>query len=112
MLVENPMLSCIETRRRHFARDRDADCVTDALPERTGRAFDARRFSKLWMPRRLGMQLPETFDLRHWQIVAAHVQPRIKKHRAVTGREHEIIAPDPARLFGIIFERVAVKDGA
>ena len=112
MLIENPVLGGVETRRRHFACHRDADRVADALAERTGRAFDARRFKKFRMARRLGMQLPETLDLRHRQIVAAHVQPGVKEHAAVTGRENEIVATDPARLFGIMFERVTVKDRA
>ena len=58
------------------------------------------------------MQLPEAFDLRHRQIVAAHMQPGVKEHAAVPGRENEIIAADPARLVGIVFERVTVKDRA
>src|SRR5437763_7675189 len=73
MLIENPVVGGVETRRRHFARDRDAGRVTDTLAEWTGRAFHARRISKFRMARRPGMQLPEAFNLRHWQIVAAHV---------------------------------------
>src|SRR5207249_11542312 len=73
MLIENPVLGGIETRHRHFARDCDADRVTDTLAEWTRGAFDARRVSKFRMARRPGMQLPEPFDLRHWQIVTAHV---------------------------------------
>ena len=30
----------------------------------------------------------------------------------MTGRENEIVAPDPARLFGIMVECVTVKDRA
>src|SRR5205807_8590148 len=73
MLIENPVVGGVETRRRHFARDRDAGRITDTLAEWTGRAFHARRISKFRMARRPGMQLPEAFNLRHWQIVAAHV---------------------------------------
>src|SRR5690349_10994446 len=112
MLIKNTVLGSVETRRRHFAGDGDADCVTDALTERTGCAFDPRRLSKFRMTGSPGMQLPETLNLRHWQIVAAHVQPRVKKHRPVTGREHEIIAANPPRLFGIMFERVTIQDRA
>src|SRR4029077_11600235 len=80
VLIENPVVGGVETRRRHLARDRDANRVTDTLAEWTGRAFDARRLSKFRMARRSGMQLPETFDLRHGQIVATHVQPSVEKH--------------------------------
>src|SRR5262249_35166050 len=55
MLVENSVVGSIEPVRRHFARDRDADCVASALAERTSSAFDARCIAKFWMPRRLGM---------------------------------------------------------
>ena len=53
------------------------------------------------------MQLPETFDFRHRQIVAAHVQPGIKEHAAVPAGENEDVAIDPARLVRIVPECVA-----
>ena len=40
VLIENLVLGGIESRRRHFRRHGHADRVTDALAERTGRAFD------------------------------------------------------------------------
>ena len=64
------------------------------------------------MPWRLAVQLPETLDLRHRQIVAAQMQPGIKEHAAVTGGENEVIAIDPARLVGVMFQRIAVEDCA
>ena len=102
MLIENAVLRSVEPFRRHFHRDRDADSVTNSLSERTGCAFDPGRFKKFRMSRRFRMQLPETFDLRHRQIVAAHVQPRVEEHRAVTGRQNEIIAANPPRFVWIV----------
>src|SRR6266404_2732222 len=58
------------------------------------------------------MQLPETLDLRHGQIVAAQVEPGVKEHAAVSGRENEIIATDPTRLIGVMFKRVPIKHRA
>ena len=52
------------------------------------------------------MQLPEPFDFRHREVVTAHVQPGVKEHTAVPGREDEDIAIDPARLIRIVFQRV------
>ena len=112
VLVENHVLGGVEPRRGHLRRHRHADGIRDALPERPGSAFHARRFKKLRMPRRLAVQLPELLDLFHRQIVSAQVEPGVKEHAAVSGRQNEIIAPDPARLFGIMLERIAVKDGA
>src|SRR5256885_1132687 len=102
MLVENSVLTGVETRRRHFHRDRNPHRVANALPERSGRAFYSWRFKKLRVTRCFRMQLPEAFDLRHRQIVTAQVEPGVKKHAAMPGRENEVIAPDPARLVGIV----------
>src|ERR1043166_5027066 len=104
MLIEDAMVARVESRRRHFHRHRDAGGVTDALAERPGRAFDSRRLKKFGVSRRFGMQLPETLDLRHRQVVAAEMEPRIKEHAAVPGRENEVIAIDPARLAGVVLE--------
>src|SRR2546423_14471970 len=102
MLIENAVLAGVESRCRHFHRDRDSYGVGDALAKRTGRTLHSRRLKKFRMARRFRMQLAETFDLRHWQIVAAHMEPGVKKHAAVTGREDEVIAPDPTGLIGIV----------
>src|ERR1051325_7633858 len=98
MLIEDAMVARVESRRRHFHRHRDAGRITDALAERPGRAFDTGCLEKFRVPRSFGMQLPETFDLRHRQIVAAQVKPSVKEHAAVPGGENEVIAIDPARL--------------
>ena len=102
MLIENAVLTGVESRCRHFHRDRNPDRIANALSERTRRALHSRCFKKFRVARRFRMQLPETFDFRHRQIVAAHMKPGVKKHAAVTGRENEVIAPDPARLIGIM----------
>src|SRR5262249_33731353 len=64
------------------------------------------------MSRRLAVQLPETFDFRHRQIVAAQVQPGVEEHTAVAGGEHKIIAIDPTWFVGVMAEGVTLKDGA
>jgi len=46
VLIEDAVLARVESRRRHFHRHRHADGVADALAERAGSAFDARRFKK------------------------------------------------------------------
>src|SRR5437667_67340 len=72
----------------------------------------SRRLAKFGMSRRFRMQLPEAFDFRHRQIVAAHVQPGVEEHAAVPGGENEDIAIDPTRLVGIVSERVPKKHRA
>ena len=102
VLVENSVLACVESRRGHFHRDRDADGIANALPQRPGRAFDSRRFKKFRVPRGFAVQLTEAFDFFHRQIVAAQVQPSVKEHAAVPGGEDKIITADPARLIGVV----------
>ena len=112
VLIENLVLLGVETRCRHFHRDGDADRIAHALTKRAGRALDSRCFEEFRVPGRFRMQLAETFELLHRQVVAAQVQPGVKKHRAVPSRENEVISIDPARLIRIVLERIAVKHGA
>src|SRR6266516_3381643 len=112
MLVENFVLVGIEACCSHIRRNRHANRVADTLTEWAGGALYSRRVAKFGMSRGFGMQLPETFDFRHRQIVAAHVQPGVKKHAAVPGGEHEDIAIDPAGLLRIISQRITKKHRA
>src|SRR6266478_1965487 len=109
VLIENFVLVRVETRCRHFCSHGDADGIADALSQRASRTFYSRCVTKFRMARRLAVQLPEPFDFRHRQIVAAHVQPCVKEHAAMTGRKNEIVAIDPTRVVGIMFERIAVE---
>src|SRR5438093_9748664 len=112
MLVENFVLVGIEACCSHIRRNRHANRVADTLTEWAGGALYSRRLAKFGMSRRFRMQLPEAFDFRHRQIVAAHVQPGVEEHAAVPGGENEDIAIDPTRLVGIVSERVPKKHRA
>jgi hypothetical protein len=112
MLVENFVLIGIETRSGHLCRHRNANRITNALAEWARRAFHSWCFAKFRVPWRLGMELPEPLDLRHRQIVTAHVQPCVKKHAAVPARQDEDVAIDPARLIRVVCQRIAEKDRA
>src|SRR5207253_3939713 len=112
MLIENSVLASVESRRGHFHRDCDSAGVANALPKWASRTFHTWRLAKFRMSRRFAVQLPETFNFRHWQIVSAQVQPGVEKHAAVSGREHKIVPADPARLVGIVFESVTIKHRA
>src|SRR5947208_3051868 len=94
--------------------------ITSGLPlprrfapsQRSSATFHSRCVGKFRVSRRFRMQLPEAFDFRHRQIVAAHVQPGVKEHAAVPGGENEDIAIDPARLVRIISQRMTKKHRA
>ena len=112
VLIENFVLIGVETRRGHFRRHGNSNRVANALAKRSSGAFHAGRITKLGVTRRLGMQLPEPFDFRHGQVVAAHVQPGVKEHAAMPAGEYENIAINPARLGRIVFQCVAVEHRA
>src|SRR4029077_11141322 len=100
------------SRSGHVRCHGHANRVAHALTERSGGAFYSGRLAKCGMSGGFRRRLPETFECRHRQIVAAHVQPRVKEHAAVPGGEHEDIAIDPTRLVRIISERMTKKHRA
>ena len=102
MLIENLVLIRIETCRRHLCRHGNPNRVADSLTEWARCAFHTGRLAKFRVPRRFGMQLAETLDLRHRQVVTAHVQPGVQEHAAVPAGEDEDIAIDPARFVWIV----------
>ena len=112
MLVENAMLAGVEMCLRHFRCHCHTNRVAHALPQRTGGAFDSRRFKIFRMSRRFRMQLTKTLNVLDRNVVAAQVQPGIQEHPAMPGGKNEIVALDPARLFWIMSEHVTVKDRA
>src|ERR1700719_1280177 len=58
------------------------------------------------------MKLAEAFNFRHWQVVPAHMQPGVKKHAAMPGRQHKVIAANPTWLVRIMFECVTIEHRA
>ena len=105
---ENPMgeqwraAAVIETRRHVLGRDRHPDAVAEALPQRPGRGLDARRDSMFRMARGFAAELAEAFDLLERQVVAAQIERGVQQHRAVSGRQHEAIAPVPVRILRVV----------
>src|SRR5437762_8257361 len=112
MLVENLVLIGVEPGGRHFRGYCDSNGISNALTKRASGALHAGRVAEFRMSRCFAVQLAEPFDVRHWQIVSAQVQPRIEKHAAVSGGEHEIVPADPAWLVGIMLESVPIKHRA
>ncbi len=114
VVIEDGVLGGVEAGLRHLGADRHADRVADPLAERAGRRLDAaRRVGQLRVTGRLRAELPEALDLVERDVaVAAQVQPGVEEHRAVSGRQHEPIAVQPARAGRIVAERVTVEHGA
>ena len=105
-MVDDIETVAIETLREQFFRQGETDRVRQALAERAGRRLDARRFVPLRMTGGLRMQLPETLDLVHRQVVAGQVQQRVLQHRAMPVRQHETVAVGPLRIVRVVPEEI------
>ena len=112
VVIEDLVARRVETRGRHLAGHGQADGVADALPQRAGRALDARGLVELGVAGGLAVEHAEVLHLVERQVVAAQVQPAVEEHRAVAGGEDEAVAVEPARLVGVVHHRMAVKHGA
>ena len=91
-----------EARGQHPFRQRHADGVGDALPERPRGRLDAGGVAELGMARGLRTQLPEVRQLLDGHAgIAGEIEQRVEQHGAVPGGEHEAVAVGPARIGGI-----------
>ena len=92
----------VELPRQQLLRDRHADGVGDALPERSGRGLHAGRDAILRVPGGCRMQLAEAPELRQRQVIAAQVQQCVQQHRAVAVRDHEAVPVRPLRIRRVV----------
>ncbi len=102
VVVDDVVARAVEFLRQQRLRQRHADGVGDALPQRPGGGFDARGDADLRMARRAGMQLAEPLELVDRQVVAGKVQQRIDEHRAVPVRQHEAVAGGPGCIRRVV----------
>jgi hypothetical protein len=58
------------------------------------------------------MELAEVFQFLDRKRVAGKMQPAVKKHATVAGREDEAVAVEPAGILGIVHQRIAIEHGA
>ncbi len=110
LMVDDRDPGPIEFNGEQFFRERHADSVGKALPQRSGGGLNAWREPMLRMTRRLAVQLPEVGEFRHRQVVAREVQQRVLQHRAVPVGQHEPIAIGPARI-GRVVAQVPLPEG-
>ncbi len=80
-------------------RDRHAERVGDALPQRAGRHFDAARRIELRMTFAVRTEFAEGLDLVERDLlIAGQVQQREQQHRSVAVGQHEAVAVRPGRI--------------
>ena len=80
---------------------------SETLPQRSGGDFDARRVTALRMPRGLASPLAEALQLIKRKIVAGEMQQAVEQHGAVAGGEHEAVAIEPVRVFGVVLQKLS-----
>ena len=102
MVVDHLEAGPVELRGQHLLGQRHADRVGQTLAQRSGGGFNAWRETVFRVTGGPGMQLPETPDLRHWQVIAGQVQQRVQQHRRVAIGQHEAVAVDPVRVGRVV----------
>ena len=103
-VVDDGEFGPVEALRQQFFGERHADGVGEALAERPGRGFHARRHEVFRMARRLRIELAEVLELVHRQVVAGQVQQRVLQHRAVAVGQDEAVAVEPLRVVRVVVE--------
>src|SRR5580704_5348633 len=83
--------------------------VAYALAERPGGSLDAGDAPVLGMPGRSAAELAKLLDVVERDLVAGEIEDAVEQHRAVSGREHEAIAPEPLRIFRIVTHEARVE---
>jgi hypothetical protein len=49
-----------------------------------------------------GVVLTESLDFIHGKVETSKMEPRVKEHGSMTGREDESVTVDPGRVLGIV----------
>ena len=113
-VVEDVEAGTVVTGGEPLLADRHPDAGRDALPERTGGAFDAGDPAVFGVARRLAVELAESADVveRHGRLPeplvlgvhgldARQVEDRPEEHRGVPVRQDEPVAVRPDRVFRV-----------
>ena len=103
-VVTGVLIFAVEFRGQQLLGQRHAHGIGDALAQWTGGGFHARRHAHFGVTGGLAVQLAETLDLRHRQVVAGQVQQRIEQHGAVAVGQHEAVAIRPVRVDRVVLE--------
>ena len=106
-VVDDRMAWAVEFGGEQLFRQRHADRVGDALPQRAGGGLDARRVAQFRVARRAAVQLAEGLQVVDRQVVAAQVQQPVEQHRAVAVGEHEAVAVSPAGRGRVVLQVMA-----
>ena len=87
-------------------RDGQTDGLGEALAQRAGGDFDARRLTHLGVPSGVRTPLAELLQLLHRQVVTGQVQHTVQQRRRVAVREHKTVAIAPLRVGGVVLHEL------
>jgi hypothetical protein len=108
-MIEQAGIVALEVRLEMLRSHRHANGVADALAEGAGRRLDAGRQAVLRMAGRSTAELTELLDVVEAEVVAGEIEEAVEEHRAVAGRQHEAIAPEPLRILRIVAHEARVE---
>ena len=101
-MIDDVVTFLVELTGQRFFCNRHTDGIGDALSQRAGGGFHARRIAVFRMPRGFGMQLTEGFQILDGQIIAGQMQQGINQHGAVTVGKNKTIAVGPVRISRVV----------
>ena len=107
VMIDDLVIVAIELRGEHLFRERHADGVGKALPERPRGRLDADVEVALRVPGGARAELAELAQFIERKRIARQVQQRVEQHRRMAVRQHETVAVDPAGVGGIVLQHIA-----
>ena len=112
LVIKNYMLSSVKMGGGHLGSDRHTHGITHSLAKRTGGALDPSGFSILGVTGCLTVELAEILYLFEREVIPGKMQPSIKEHTAMTGRENETVAIKPLVVRRIDLQVFAEQNGS
>ncbi|MNL27300.1 hypothetical protein D3C87_1488830 [compost metagenome] len=104
VMVDDVVAGAVEFLAQQALGQRHAHRVGDALAQRAGGGFHARRDAVLGVAGGLAVQLAEVAQFLDRQVVAGQVQQRVDQHRTVAVGQHEAVAVGPVRVRGVMLQ--------
>ena len=101
-VIDDVMARPVKGASEDFLRERHADSVCQALPQRSGCGFYGQFPFAFRMTGGPEPELPEVANLVHRQWITGKMQQAVQQHRAVAVRQDEAIAIPPLRVTGVV----------
>ena len=96
VMVDNFVLGGVIPSGKMRFGERHTDGVRDALPQRSGRRFDACGVTVFWVSGGLGVELTEIHQIFFREPEPVEVEQRIIQHRPMPSRKNEAVTILPS----------------